>query len=229
MFIPLIVVLPCNSYKEEFFMFSKFADLSPTTIAILCMLIIIGAGGIIFIKKSSKVRFTTRMLVYASVSIALSFVLSYIRLAHMPQGGSITPGSMLPVMLFAYIFGPIPGIITGIAYGFLQYIQDAYLVHWAQFLMDYPIAFGMLGLAGLYRKNLAVGSFIAIFARFLMHFLTGILFFAEFAGDQNVVLYSLAYNGSYLSVEFIICAVVASLPPMKNLFRRLQSTYGTEQ
>ena len=169
------------------------------------------------------------MLVYASVSIALSFVLSYIRLARMPQGGSITPGSMLPVMLFAYIFGPIPGIITGIAYGFLQYIQDAYLVHWAQFLMDYPIAFGMLGLAGLYRKNLAVGSFIAIFARFLMHFLTGILFFAEFAGDQNVVLYSLAYNGSYLSVEFIICAVVASLPPMKNLFRRLQSTYGTEQ
>ncbi|MGI6141503.1 MAG: energy-coupled thiamine transporter ThiT, partial [Caldicoprobacterales bacterium] len=144
-------------------MFSKFAELTPATIAILCLLIIVGVGGAVFLRKSRETRFTTRMLVYASVSIALAFVLSYIRLARMPQGGSITPGSMLPIMLFAYIFGPIPGILTGIAYGFLQCIQDAYLVHWAQLLMDYPVAFGMLGLAGLYRKNLAAGSFIAVF------------------------------------------------------------------
>jgi len=216
--------LPMLSFLSE--VFSKFSELTPTTIAILSILTIVGVGGAIFLRKSAETRFTTRMLVYASVSIALAFVLSYIRLARMPQGGSITPGSMLPIMLFAYIFGPIPGIMTGIAYGFLQYIQDAYLVHWAQFLIDYPIAFGMLGLAGLYRKNLAVGSFIAIFARFLMHFLTGILFFYEYAGDQHVVLYSLGYNGTYLAVEYIICAVIASLPPMRSLFNRLKTNYG---
>ncbi|MGI6527608.1 MAG: energy-coupled thiamine transporter ThiT [Caldicoprobacterales bacterium] len=209
-------------------MFGKFAELTPATISLLIILLVVGAGGAVLLRKSREVRFTTRMLVYASMSIALAFVLSYIRLARMPQGGSVTPGSMLPLMLFAYIFGPIPGIITGIAYGFLQYIQDPYLVHWAQLLMDYPVAYGMLGLAGLFRKNLIAGSFAAIFSRFLMHFLTGILFFAEFAGDQHVVLYSLGYNGTYLAVEFFICAVIASLPPMKNLFDRLQKTYGME-
>ncbi|HCS72894.1 MAG TPA: energy-coupled thiamine transporter ThiT, partial [Clostridiales bacterium] len=123
-------------------MFSKFAELSPSAIAVVAALAITGIGGIFFLRKSKDVRFSTKMLVYASMSIALAFVLSYIRLYKMPQGGSVTPGSMLPILLFAYIFGPIPGILTGIAYGFLQFIQDSYLVHWAQLLFDYPIAFG---------------------------------------------------------------------------------------
>ena len=133
---------------------------------------------------------------------------------------------MLPVIAFAYIFGPVPGVLAGIAYGFLQYIQDGYVVHWIQFFMDYPVAFGFLGLAGLYRKNMVIASFIAVLGRFLMHFLTGIIFFAEYAEGQPVVLYSLGYNGSYLVVEFVICAVIAALPQMKNMFSRLQKTYG---
>ncbi|NLC44338.1 MAG: energy-coupled thiamine transporter ThiT [Clostridiales bacterium] len=208
--------------------FSKFAELSPSTIAIIAALAITGIGGILFLRKSKDVRITTKMLVYASMSIALAFVLSYIRLFRMPQGGSVTPGSMLPIMLFSYIFGPIPGIITGMAYGFLQYIQDAYMVHWAQLLFDYPIAFAMLGLAGLNRKNFIVGSSIAVFGRFVMHFLTGILFFAEYAGDQHVVLYSLGYNGTYLVAEYVICIVIAMLPPMKSMVNQLQKTASIE-
>jgi thiamine transporter len=205
-------------------MFQPLTELTPATIAILSLLIIVGVGGIIFIRKSKNVQFTTKMLVYASVSIALAFVLSYIRLFRMPQGGSITPASMLPVIIFAYIFGPVPGVITGMAYGFLQYIQDAYVVHWAQFLFDYPIAFGMLGLAGLYRKNLPIAIFIAIFGRFIMHFLTGVLFFAEYAGDQNAAVYSLVYNGSYLAVEFVVCLVISLLSQMNAAVKRLQNT-----
>ncbi|NLB41265.1 MAG: energy-coupled thiamine transporter ThiT [Clostridiales bacterium] len=208
--------------------FSKFTELSPSTIAIIAALAITGIGGLLFLRKSKDVRITTKMLVYASMSIALAFVLSYIRLFRMPQGGSVTPGSMLPIMLFSYIFGPIPGIMAGMAYGFLQYIQDAYMVHWAQFLFDYPIAFGMLGLAGLNRKNIIVGSSIAVFGRFVMHFLTGILFFAEYAGDQHVVLYSLGYNGTYLVAEYIICIVIALLPPMKSMVNQLQRTASAE-
>jgi thiamine transporter len=226
-------MLPIN--QEEFIMFlflsdvfSKFTELSPSTIAITAALAITGIGGLLFLRKSKDVRITTKMLVYASMSIALAFVLSYIRLFRMPQGGSVTPGSMLPIMLFSYIFGPIPGIMAGMAYGFLQYIQDAYMVHWAQFLFDYPIAFGMLGLAGLNRKNIIVGSSIAVFGRFVMHFLTGILFFAEYAGDQHVVLYSLGYNGTYLVAEYIICIVIALLPPMKSMVNQLQRTASAE-
>jgi thiamine transporter len=82
-------------------MFSKFTELSPSVIAIIAALAITGIGGILFLRKSKDVRISTRMLVYASMSIALAFVLSYIRLFRMPQGGSVTPGSMLPIMLFA--------------------------------------------------------------------------------------------------------------------------------
>ena len=208
--------------------FERFTNFTPSTIAVLILLVIVGIGGVVLLRKSRKVHFTTRMLVYASVSIALSFVLSCIRLYHMPQGGSITPGSMLPIMIFAYIFGPIPGVLAGIAYGLLQYIQDGYVVHWIQFLLDYPIAFGFLGLAGLHRKNLAVGCIIGITGRFLMHFLTGIVFFYEYAKGQPVVLYSLIYNGTYLLVELIICVVIASLPQIQNMVRSLQKTYGVK-
>ncbi len=208
--------------------FNKFTELTPSTIAIVAALTITGIGGILFLRKSKDIRISTKMLVYASMSIALAFVLSYIRLFRMPQGGSVTPGSMLPIVLFAYIFGPVPGIMTGMAYGFLQYIQDAYMVHWAQLLFDYPIAFGMLGLAGLNRKNFIVGSSIAVFGRFVMHFLTGILFFAESAGEQHVVLYSLGYNGTYLVAEYVICITIAMLPPMKNMVNRLQKTVSVE-
>lgn len=207
-------------------MFGKLFELTPTSIAILSLLVIISVGGFIFLKKSKGVKFTTRMLVYASVCIALSFVLSYIRLGKMPQGGSITPASMLPMIIFAYIFGPIPGIIAGFAYGFLQYIQDGFVVHWVQFFMDYPLAFGFLGLAGLFRKNILIGCFIGVFGRFLMHFLAGIVFFAEYAAGTPVVIYSLGYNGTYLAVELVICAVVAMLPQIRSMTRHLQKTYA---
>ena len=210
-------------------MFEKFAELSPNTIAVLALLVLIGVGGTIIIRKSRQINFTTRMLVFASICIALSFVLSYIRLARMPQGGSITPASMLPVMAFAYIFGPVPGVIAGIAYGFLQFIQDSYLVHWIQLFIDYPIAFGCLGLAGLFRKNFRLGILVAVLGRFLMHFLTGIIFFAEYAGDQHVVLYSLGYNGSYLAVELAICLIIVSLPQVKNMLNQLQTRYGSKE
>ena len=205
--------------------FGKFAEFTPGTTIILILLAFVGIGGVILLRKSRNVHFTTHMLVYASACIALSFVLSYIRLYRLPQGGSITPGSMLPIMIFAYIFGPVPGVLAGIAYGFLQYIQGGSIIHWIQFIMDYPVAFGLLGLAGLYRKNLAVSCIIGVFGRFLMHFLTGIVFFSEYAGGQPAVLYSLGYNGSYLLVELIICMVLASLPQIRSMVRSLQNDY----
>jgi len=204
-------------------MFEKLLEFTPATLSILAVLAIIGVGGLVFLKKSKQVKFTTRMIVYGSLCISLSFVLSFIRLGRLPQGGTITPASMLPMILFAVMFGPIPGIISGLAYGMLQYFQDGYVVHWAQFFLDYPLAFGLLGLAGLYRKNLVVSTFIGGFGRFMMHFLSGIIFFAEYAPEGTpVALYSLIYNGSFLGVDLLICAAIAILPQIKNITRYVQ-------
>lgn len=210
--------------------FEKFSELSPTTIAVVIVLFIVGIGGLVLVKRGRKVKFTTRMLVMASLCIALSFVLSYIRLWRMPQSGSVTPASMLPLILFAVIYGPIPGIMTGMAYGMLQYFQGGYVVHWVQFIIDFPLAFGLIGLAGLYKKNLLVSSFIGIFSRFLMHFLAGLVFFSEITQASDImpsIWYSLTYNGTYLGIEFLITALILSLPPIRKMTGHLQRTYGS--
>ncbi|WP_051569142.1 energy-coupled thiamine transporter ThiT [Alkaliphilus transvaalensis] len=194
-----------------------------TTLSILAVLIIIGLGGAIFLWNSRKTQFTTRVLVYGSLCIALSFVLSYIRLFRMPQGGSITPASMLPLILFAVMFGPIPGIVAGFAFGFLQYIQGGYVVHWVQVLLDYPIAFGMIGLAGLYRKNITISILLAALGRLVIHVISGVIFFASATPEGTPVLvYSLTYNGSFLLIEVLICSAIAIIPQVKNVTKHVQ-------
>lgn len=204
-------------------MFKRIFDLKPVTIAILVILIA-GTFAIRQLMKNKKtITFDTKMLVYASLCIALSFVLSYIRLYRLPQGGSITPASMLPMFMFAVIFGPIPGMIAGLALGMLRLIQDPYVVHWAQFFIDYPLANAALGLAGLYRKNLAVSCVIGGFSRFIMAFLSGILFFASYTPEgMNVLYYSLTYNGAVVGANTLICIIISALPQVQSAIKQIQ-------
>src|SRR5690554_2544963 len=88
-----------------------------------------------------------RLMAEIGVAVALSAVLGLIKLFHMPQGGSVSL-EMLPILIVAIRWGGITGMLTGIVYGFVQLIIDAYVVHPAQFLLDYPIAYMLVGLAG---------------------------------------------------------------------------------
>ena len=96
----------------------------------------------------------TRELVLATASggmaIALGTLLSIFTVIRMPQGGSLTIGSMLPIIFCALAFGPVWGFGIAIVYGALQFIIAPYAAHWASIFLDYPIAFGLLGLAGLF-------------------------------------------------------------------------------
>ena len=80
------------------------------------------------VEKKGK-KLTTRMLVQGALCIALAFVLSYIKLFSMPMGGSITLFSMLPIFVFAWMYGPAAGLLAGFAYSLLQVVQGAYVVH----------------------------------------------------------------------------------------------------
>lgn len=198
---------------------SSFLDFKPVTIAIVLILLVFGVLGAM---KRSNERFTTKMLVYGSLCIALSFVLSYIKLFSWPQGGSITPASMLPIMIFASMFGILPGLVVGVAYGILQLIQDPYVIHWAQLLLDYPLAFGAIGFAGIFKNNLALSSLAGGFGRFVCSFLSGVIFFASYAPDNmNVIIYSLAVNGLIIGSETLICALVSLVPQVKSATRRI--------
>ena len=154
------------------------------------------------------------MMAMGAVCIALSSVLSMIKIWEMPQGGSITAASMLPLMLFSYVYGMGPGCLVGALYGVLQFIIEPYFLSLPQMLLDYPIAFGMMGLAGLFSKmdnenlGLTVGVVLASVGRFVAAVLSGVIFFAEYAGDQNPWVYSIVYNGSYMLPECIICVIL---------------------
>lgn len=216
--------------------FSKFTEVRLSVWIIVGLLFTLSIVGIILLKKKTKVAsksVNTKKVVYGGLCIALAFVLSYIRIWHMPQGGSITLASMLPLVLFSFVFGPVAGIIAGIAYGFLQLFQDLYVIHWAQLLFDYPLAFGMLGLAGIIPEKVhsinlrfGLGIFIGMLGRTIMHTMSGAIFFAEYANGLNPWIYSLGYNLSYMSVEFVITLIlgiaIASTPIYKTLKHSIQ-------
>ena len=170
---------------------------------------------IVVSKKNSTERkgWTAHQLGVGALCIAIAFVLSYFKLFSMPQGGSITLASMLPIMMFGYIYGIKKGLLVGLAYGILQMFQDLYAVHWLQIVLDYGVAFMALALAGLFRKKVSPGTFffgmlIAGIVRFAAHTVSGVVFFAEYAPiGQNVWLYSMGYN-SFVFVDLAICIVI---------------------
>lgn len=131
----------------------------------------------------------------------------------MPQGGSVTLASMLPIMIFSYIYGVKKGLLVGLAYGALQMFQELFAVHWLQVFLDYGVAFMALALAGLFRKRVSpitffFGMLIAGIVRFAAHVVSGAVFFSEYAPiGQNIWFYSMGYN-SFVFVDLAICMVV---------------------
>ena len=166
-------------------------------------------------KVLTKSQWTVRELMFGALCIAIAFALSYLKFFQMPQGGSITPAAMLPIVMFAYIYGTPKGLLVGLAYGLLQLLQDAYVVHWAQMIMDYMLAFLPIALAGLFKKSMLPGVLIGGLGRLLFSTLSGVVFFAEYAGTQNVWLYSVIYNGTYILPDTAICFVIALIPGIR--------------
>ena len=203
------------SFQEAF---EKFGEINPLTWGVVITLLAVGV--ILLITFRNKQRWSVTMLVNAAMSLALAFVLSCIRLYRMPQGGSITPASTLPIMMFAYAYGFAPGLLVGMAYGMLQLLQDFYFVHPMQLLLDYPLAFGMLAITGLLRDwkaagvRMAIGCLLGGFGRTVMHVISGAIYFAEYAGDLNPWIYSLGYSFSSVFVDAVICAVIVVIPPV---------------
>lgn len=161
-------------------------------------------------KRSMKIR----VIAEAAVLIALASVLSLYKIYRLPQGGSVTPASMVPILIFAARRGLKYGVAAGLLFGLIRLYLGMYVVHPVQLLLDYPLAFGALGLAGLFKGKSDVkasvgGAALGIGGRFFSHWLSGVVFFAEYApAGQHPAIYSAIYNGSYLGVEFIVSAVV---------------------
>lgn len=198
--------------------FKKFPEFPVWGWVVVAVLLVGGFIAYRAVKGEQKTVWTTKMVSLGAICMALSTVLSMIRLFKMPQGGSVTPASMLPLILFAYIYGAGPGLTLGVIYGILQCMLDPQIYSIPQFILDYPVAFGVIGLAGLFSKmkndfaGLSAGTVVACFCRFVAAVASGVFFFAEYAPEgMSPMVYSLGYNGSYMLPECIITVIVAVL------------------
>ena len=156
----------------------------------------------------------TRKLTEIAVCIAMAVVGSFIKVWEMPQGGSVAL-TMVPILLIAIKRGPWAGAVTGAIYGVLSLLIAGVIYHPMSILLDYVLAFGLLGLAGFFRKNvpqIVVGCFVGVAGRFVSSLVSGAVLFAEYApAGQNPWIYSLVYQATYLVPEFIISTVIIVL------------------
>ncbi|MCW4025367.1 MAG: energy-coupled thiamine transporter ThiT [Candidatus Bathyarchaeota archaeon] len=168
----------------------------------------------------NNTRFSSNSQVLAEIAIfvALSTALSLIVVYTMPQGGSITAASMVPLIWLALRRGPKIGVAAGILYGLIQFVLLPYIADPLQILLDYPLAFGVLGVAGFFKRWPVIGAAVGISLRFVLHFIAGVISWAPiYAPDLNPYVYSAVYNGSYLLPELIISGFVLYLLQKSNV------------
>ena len=232
--IVLISVVPAKVdwFDEE--RKGAFTPYSTWQMALFTFLLVAGiiALAVIGDNKSDK-SYNTRSISYAAICIALSYALSFIKFFPLPQGGSITPASLLPLVLYSYIFGTRKGLVAGVVYGMLQFIQSPQFYEPMQVLLDYPIAFGAIGIAGISRKmkflkgnmmaEFAVGALIAGVLRYISHALSGFYVFFHYLGVDATVgemlAYAFGYN-SFVMVDIALVIVVGILALLSKTMRR---------
>lgn len=173
-------------------------------------------------KVSEKKKMGTKQLVFCAVAMALAFITSYLKIFEMPWGGSVTLCSMLFIVLVANWYGPKTGIMVGLAYGILQFLQEPFVLSFFQVCCDYVLAFAALGLAGFFAKSkhgLVKGYIVAVIVRGAFHALGGYLYWMDYMPDNFPQalrsLYPILYNYSYLLVEAVITVIIITLPPVE--------------
>ncbi|MRG87281.1 energy-coupled thiamine transporter ThiT [Salinibacillus xinjiangensis] len=176
--------------------------------------------------NQSKVLFLVEVAIFSAFAILLDELSGFLTGRFWPQGGSVSIG-MLPVLIMAFRWGLKGGLLSGLLFGGLQILLGASIYHPVQGFIDYFFAFTLVGVAGIFAKQVKdgitngngtkwiiyviLGTILGGFLRFLCHFIAGIVFFASFAGDQNVVIYSLVYNGGYMTLSTLFCIILLIL------------------
>lgn len=227
-----IALMVCMS--KQFDLVGSDYEHASTVGMIVSAVVIMALLVAVYILGGKKDVNNTRALVYGAVAVALSFALSYARLFKLPQGGSVTFASLLPLMIYCMMFGTRRGLLVCLVYGTLQALQDPYIIHPMQFLLDYPLAFGLIGVSGIFvEKNLfknkivgfVLGALLAVGLRYACHVCSGVFAFADYfywdselmSKYDSAAIYSLAYN-SFALVDMAIAIVAGSLMLLSKSF-----------
>ena len=186
----------------------------PTSLLTLLAVLIFILGYL----QMRRMHFTTSMLINVALMLALTIVLHQLRIFHMPQGGSVTLGAMVPLLFLTYRYGAGIGCLAGFLYGMINLMQDAFILHPVQVLFDYPLPYMALAVAATVPGRYYTGAALAFAARFLCHYISGIVFFGSYAPpEMSPYLYSLVFNATYLVPEAVICLLLLRVLPVPRL------------
>ncbi len=191
--------------------------------AILVLLVLIALIGLF--KKNERQNYDAKRIAFAGICVAMSFVLAFIKFSPVQYGGSITLASFVPVLIYAYVYGPIDGFAVGLIHGLLNFVEDPYILTPATFLLDYLLAFSSIGLMGFFGKlrkkeraalPLVLGCICVFSARFLFHLASGMIFFLQDSvwvslpawATGNAFIYSLIYQCIYIPADAFIATMV---------------------
>lgn len=187
---------------------------------ILFVALVIALLAIVYVSQKESKKIQTKQLVFSSVAMALAVVTSFIKFVDLPYGGSATLFSMFFICFIGYLYGTKIGLLTGIAYGFLQLVINPSVYHPIQLLLDYPVAFGCLGLAGIFSKSkygLIKGYILGTFGRYVVHAISGYVFFSQWTPENtSPIVYSITYNATYILPEAIITIIILLIPAFAN-------------
>lgn len=196
------------------------------------------AAGILFLAAAAafaasrgerKSHMKAKELVCCAAAVALAFLTSYIRIVKMPWGGSVTLCSMLFICLIGYWYGVRTGVMAGLAYGILQFLQEPYVLSFFQVCCDYVLAFAALGLAGFFsnsKNGLIKGYLLGAFMRGVFHAIGGYLYWMSYMPDNFpkslTAVYPIFYNYAYIGTEAVITVVILCIPAVKRAMEQVK-------
>lgn len=192
------------------------------SVAVLVILFI----GVLLAGKKQKT--TTKTMVASALLVALSIVLSQITIYSFPQGGSVSLFGMLPIVICAYFFGTRRAVMCGMCVGMIDLIFKPYVIHPIQLLLDYPLAFGAIGFAGLIfmakKDGLIPAYLFGVLCRYICAVISGVVFFGAYAPEGfSALTWSLWYNVLYLAIEAAGTVVLLLIPSVRHSLKRIKT------
>ena len=194
---------------------------SPLT---LLTLLACGILLIAFIKFKS-IKFNAQLMSRIGLALALAIILDMIKLYTFPNGGgSVSLGSMIPIFIISYAYGPSVGLFTGFLFGLLKLMINPYILSPIQVLFDYPLPFMAVGVAGFFKNKKLLGATVGMFLRFICHFISGVVFFGSYApAGMSPIVYSIVVNGFAVGGELLICLALLAFLPIERLIKTLKA------
>ena len=191
----------------------------------VAVLVILFAGVLLSGKKQKT---NTKTMVVSALLVGLSIVLTRITIWSLPQGGSVSLFGMLPIVICAYFFGTRRAVMCGMCVGMIDLIFKPYVIHPIQLLLDYPLAFGAIGFAGLIfmakKDGLIPAYLFGVLCRYICAVISGVVFFGAYAPEGfSALTWSLWYNVVYLAIEAAGTVILLLIPSVRHSLKRIKT------